>query len=116
MAFQNRQAEHLNRKKLTVVSDTTNSNGTREIVVDVERHEGNVSVEGTPLNAESLEREIRSIINESSSTGNSGTAATQCECDYSDNLATTKFVWNVLRALGLNQIYHNHNTSGGDGS
>ncbi|MDE7264617.1 MAG: hypothetical protein K2N64_08155 [Anaeroplasmataceae bacterium] len=116
MAFQNRRAEHLNRKKMTVVSEITNSSGQKVITVDVERAEGNVYAQGTPLNAESLNAEIRALVKESTASVGA-TAATQCECDYSDKLATTKFVWDVLTALGLTKIYHNHsNYNGGSGS
>lgn len=111
MAFQNRQAEHLNRKKLTVVNQTT-ENGKTVMLVDVERAEGNVYNTGTPLTAESLNAEIKALVKENAANVGA-TAATQCECDYSDKLATTKFVWDVLTALGLTKIYHNHNDNSG---
>lgn len=115
MAFQNRQAEHLNRKRMTVVNETTNSSGKKVLTVDVERAEGNVYAQGTPLTAENLKAEIKALIKENT-TAVGATATTQCECDYSDKLATTKFVWDVLTALGLTKIYHNHNNYNGGGS
>lgn len=114
MAFQNRQSEHLNRRKLTVVEQTT-QNGKTVMYVDVERAEGNVYAQGTPLTAESLNAEIKALVKENAASIGE-TAATQCECDYSDKLATTKFVWDVLTALGLTKIYHNHNNYNGGGS
>lgn len=114
MAFQNRQAEHLNRKKLTVVNQVT-ENGKTVMYVDVERAEGNVYNPGTPLTAENLNAEIKALVKENAANVGS-TAATQCECDYSDKLATTKFVWDVLTALGLTKIYHNHSNYNGSSS
>lgn len=115
MAFQNRQAEHPNRKKLTVVAEGTNSNGTKVLTVDVERAEGNVSVQGTPLTAENLNAEIKALIQQNSASVGT-TATTQCSCDYSSKIATTRFVWDVLTALGLTKINHNHNDyTGGSG-
>lgn len=114
MAFQNRQADHLNRKKLTVVSQTTNSNGNTVFTVDVERAEGNVQATGTALTAENLNAEIQALMQQNTS---SSTASTQCTCDSSTKVATTQFVWNVLTALGLTKINHNHTdyTGGGGG-
>ncbi len=116
MAFVNRSAEHLNRKKLTVIEEITHENGPKEFIVEVERAEGQVYEAGTPLTAESLNNEIIELIKKNA-TSTGATAATQCECDYSDKIATTKFVWDVLTALGLTKIYHNHNDySGGSSS
>lgn len=114
MAFQNRQAEHLNRKKLTVVSESTNSNGTKVLTVDVERADGNVSVPGTPLTAENLTAEIKALISQNTSAGL--TAKTQCTCDYSTKIATTQFVWDVLTALGYTKINHSSSSSSGGSS
>lgn len=116
MAFQNRVAEHLNRKQLTVVKETINESGQKVFLVEVERADGHVDQAGTPLTADKLNEEIKTLIDENvKSIG--VTATTQCECDYSDKVATTKFVWDVLTALGLTKIYHNHTDyTGGSGS
>ena len=104
MAFQDRQAEHLNRKKLTVIDVTKDTNGDIvSLVVDVEREEGTVTVEGTPLNANTLNLEIQSAVEAVLSSVNS-TAQTQASYDSSNKVATTAFVWNVLTALGFDKI------------
>ena len=104
MAFQNRQAEHLNRKKLTVRDITKDTNGDIvSLVVDVERAEGEVTVEGTPLTAESLNLEILAAV-ENAAINLSPTAQTQASYDSSNKVATTAFVWNVLTALGFDKI------------
>ncbi len=116
MALENRVSEHINRKRLNVVgipAKDLNGNIT-SMLVDVVREEGNVSSEGTPLTAEALRREIQELV---ASQQNERYANTQCTCDYSNNVATTAFVWDVLTALGLTKINHNHyDYSGGDSS
>ena len=113
MSFIDRQGSNLNRRKLKVVSETT-ENGQKVITVDVERADS-VYQEGTRLNAQSLTDAVKDIIeNESSLKG--ATAVTQCACDYGNNVATTKFVWDVLIALGLDKIAHDHTVNSGGGS
>ncbi len=104
MAFQNRQAEHLNRKKLIVQDVNKDSSGNIvSLTVDVERAEGNVTVEGTALTADNLNAEIKAAVDAIvSSVG--PTAPTQKSYDSSTKVATTEFVWNVLTALGFTQI------------
>lgn len=118
MAFQNRVASNINRKRLEVVGQPTKdaSGNITSLVVDVIRADGPVSNEGTPLTAEKLNEEIAAEVQRASSNG--ATALTQYECDYSTKVATTQFVWNVLTALGLTKIEHNHNsyTGGSEGS
>ncbi|MDE7162148.1 MAG: hypothetical protein K2N65_05255 [Anaeroplasmataceae bacterium] len=112
MAFQNRRAEHLNRKKLIVRDITNDSNGKlSSLIVDVERAEGEVSVEGTALTAETLNAEIRNIVQSMAST--SPTAQTQAVYDSSNKVATTEFVWNVLNALGYGKLTSSSNDTGG---
>lgn len=110
MAFQDRRAEHLNRKKLTVVSEGTNGNGAKVLTVDVERAEGSIYDAGTPLTAEKLTQEIKAIVQQTAG-GSGATGVTQCTCDYSNNVATTKFVWDVLTALGFTRIDHSSDSS-----
>ncbi|MDE5565954.1 MAG: hypothetical protein K2H02_00230 [Anaeroplasmataceae bacterium] len=114
MAFQNRQGSNLNRRKLTVISQTT-VNGKTVMLVDVERADS-AFIQGTQLTAESLNREIIDLIKKNG--GASGTTAeTKCVCDRSSSVATTQFVWDVLMALGLTKINHNHSDySGSTGS
>lgn len=117
MAFENREAEHLNRKRLNVVGvPTKDANGNIvSLVVDVTREEGSVTKEGTALTAEALTREIEQIVSEKTQNGQE--AIKQCVCDYSNKVATTSFVWDVLMSLGFDKIYHNHNTNtGGSGT
>lgn len=116
MAFQNRQAEHLNRKKLIVRDITNDSNGNLEsLIVDVERAEGKVSVEGTALNADTLNAEIRNIV-ESLNSGIAPTAQTQAVYDSSNKVATTEFVWNVLNALGHTKVDTSSSSNGSNSS
>lgn len=111
MAFQNRQGSNLNRRKLTVVNETTES-GKKVFYVDVARADS-ASSQGTALTAENLNREIVNLIKANGGAGG-GTAETKCVCDRSSSIATTQFVWDVLTALGLTKINHNHsNYSGG---
>lgn len=114
MAFQNRQAEHLNRKKLIVCDVVKDTNGNiLSLTVDVERAEGNVTVEGTALTADNLNAEIKAAVDAVvSSVG--PTAPTQKSYDSSTKVATTEFVWNVLTALGHTKI--NAPSSGGSSS
>lgn len=116
MAFQNRQAEHLNRKKLIVQDVNKDSSGNIvSLTVDVERAEGNVITEGTALTAENLNYEIRQAVNEIiPSIGN--TAVTQKTYDSSTKIATTEFVWNVLVSLGLANVDNSGSSSGSSGS
>lgn len=118
MAFVDRQGSNLNRKKLKVVSETI-ENGQKVITVDVERADSATS-NGTKLNAQSLTDAIKEIIRSETSSNSSTTTVTQCECDYSNNVATTAFVWDVITALGLDKITHNHSnytsSSGSSGS
>lgn len=116
MAFQNRQAEHLNRKKLTVIDLVKDSSGNIiSLIVDSERAEGNVITEGTALTAENLNYEIRQAVNEIiPSIGN--TAVTQKTYDSSTKIATTEFVWNVLVSLGLANVDNSGSSSGSSGS
>lgn len=114
MAFQNRQAEHLNRKKLTVRDLVKDSSGNIiSLTVDVERAEGKVSVEGTALNADTLNAEIKNAV-ESMVSAIGPTAPTQAVYDSSQKVATTEFVWQVLTALGHTKI--NQPSSSGDSS
>lgn len=117
MAFQNRVASNINRKRLDVVGQPTKdaAGNITSLVVDVVRADGPVSNEGTPLTAEKLNEEIAQAVQKASMNGQ--TATTACECDYSNKVATTAFVWDVLTALGLTKIAHNHNSySGSSGS
>ncbi len=110
MAFQNRQAEHLNRKKLIVRDIVKDSSGNIvSLTVDVERAEGRVSVEGTALNADTLNAEIKNAV-KSVVSAIGPTSQTQAVYDSS-----TKVVWNVLIALGHTKI-NNPSTGGGSGS
>ncbi len=113
MAFQNRQAEHLNRKKLIVKDIIKDSSGNIvSMTVDVERAEGNVTVAGTALTADNLNAEIKAAVDAVvSSVG--PTAPTQKSYDSSTKVATTEFVWNVLTALGHTKI-NDPNNSGSD--
>lgn len=114
MAFQNRVGSNLNRRKLTVQNQTT-ENGKTVMIVDVERADS-AFIQGTQLTAESLNREIIKLI-ESHGGASGATAETQCICDRSNSVATTQFVWDVLMALGLTKINHNHTDySGSTGS
>ena len=116
MAFQNRQAEHLNRKKLIVrdISKDTNGNIV-SLIVDVERAEGNVTVEGTALTADNLNAEIKAAV--AAVVSNVGpTAPTQKSYDSSTKVATTEFVWNVLTALGHTKINAPSSGSGSSSS
>lgn len=116
MAFQNRQAEHLNRKKLIVKDIVKDSNGNIvSLTVDVERAEGNVTVAGTALTADNLNAEIRAAVNAVVS-GVGPTATTQKTYDSSTKVATTEFVWNVLTALGHTKINAPSSSSGGSSS
>lgn len=64
MALVNRVSEHVNRKKLIVQETTKNASGDiTSLIVDIERAEGNVSSEGTKLNATNLNNEIVSLVN-----------------------------------------------------
>lgn len=113
MAFQNRQGSNLNRRKLTVINEVT-ENGKKVMTVDVERADSAYS-QGTALTAENLNKEIIALIKENG--GVSGaTATTKCVCDRSSSVATTQFVWDVLTALGLTKINHNHNDYSGGSS
>lgn len=118
MGFVDRQGSNLNRKKLKVVSETT-ENGQKVITVDVERADSATS-NGTKLDADSLTKAVKEIIQSETSSNSLSTAVTQCECDYSNNVATTAFVWDVITALGLDKIVHNHSnytsSSGSSGS
>lgn len=116
MAFQNRQAEHLNRKKLIVKDIVKDSSGNIvSLTVDVERAEGNVTVPGTALTADNLNAEIKAAVDAVvSSVG--PTATTQKSYDSSTKVATTEFVWNVLTALGFNQISAPSSSSGSSSS
>lgn len=116
MAFQNRQAEHLNRKKLIVKDIVKDSSGNIvSLTVDVERAEGNVTVAGTALTADNLNAEIKAAVDAVvSSVG--PTATTQKSYDSSTKVATTEFVWNVLTALGFTQISAPSSSSGGSSS
>lgn len=114
MAFQNRQGSNLNRRKLTIISRTTENDKT-VLLVDVERADS-AFIQGTQLTAETLNKEIIKLI-ESHGGASGATAETQCVCDCSDSVATTQFVWDVLMALGLTKINHNHTDySGSSGS
>ena len=113
MAFQNRQGSNLNRKKLTVINQTT-ENGKQVMIVDVERSDGAYS-QGTALTAENLNKEIIALIKANGGAGG-GTATTKCVCDRSSSVATTQFVWDVLTALGLTKINHNHSDYSGGSS
>lgn len=114
MAFQNRQGTNLNRKKLTVISEAT-ENGNKVFYVDIDRAD-NATSQGTALTAENLNKEIIALIKANGGVGG-GTATTKCVCDRSSSVATTQFVWDVLTALGLTKINHNHNdySSGSSG-
>lgn len=124
MAFQNRQAQYLNRKKLIVKDIVKDSSGNIvSLTVDVERAEGNVSVQGTPLTAENLNAEIKAAVN-SLLSSSSPTAETQNSYDQSNKVATTEFVWSVLEGLGYDRPANsgssnngstNSGTSGGSG-
>lgn len=116
MAFQNRQAEHLNRKKLIVHDIVKDISGNIvSLTVDVERAEGNVTVEGTALTAENLNAEIKAAVDAVvSSVG--PTAPTQSVYDNSSKVATTEFVWNVLVALGHTKLNQPGSSSGGSDS
>lgn len=115
MAFQNRQAEFLNRKKLNVLSIEKNSSGEiTSLTVDIFRDEGKVINEGTALTAENLNSEIAAAVANVVSTMGP-TAWTQSVYDCSTKVATTEFVWNVLVALNHTKL-KNPNTGGGSGN
>ena len=114
MGFVDRQGSNLNRKKLKVVSETT-ENGQKVITVDVERADSATS-NGTKLDADSLTKAVKEIIQSETSSNSLSTAVTQCECDYSNSVATTAFVWDVITALGLDKITHNHSNYTGSSS
>ena len=56
MEFVDRVAEHLNRRKLTIISQTPT-----EIIADISRAEGTVNKPGTPLTADNLKAIIEII-------------------------------------------------------
>ena len=59
----NRVSQYGNRKKLTVVSEEYNENGSlKELIVDVERNDGTVTSEGTKLDALVLMDNIKSSL------------------------------------------------------
>ena len=59
----NRVSQYGNRKKLTVISEEYNENGSlKELIVDVERNDGTVISKGTKLDADVLMNNIRSSI------------------------------------------------------
>ncbi len=113
MAFQNRQGSNLNRRKLTVISQAT-VNGNTVMTVDVERADS-AYTQGTALTAENLNNEIIALIKANGGAGGA-TATTKCVCDRSSSVATTQFVWDVLIALGLTKINHNHDDFSGGSS
>ncbi|MDE6013849.1 MAG: hypothetical protein K2O05_01085 [Anaeroplasmataceae bacterium] len=114
MAFQNRVSEYPNRKKMTVVSESTNTSGQKVLTVDVERAEGRVSSVGTALDADSLNAEVKAIV-ENTLKVNEPIGVTHPAYDCSCNLATTEFVWKVLIALGHDKI-NGPSTGGGSSS
>ena len=71
---------------------------------------------GTKLDADSLTKAVKEIIQSETSSNSLSTAVTQCECDYSNSVATTAFVWDVITALGLDKITHNHSNYTGSSS
>ncbi len=116
MAFQNRQVQYPNRRRLVVKEIQTDATGKiTSLIVDVERNEGVVSVEGTTLSAENITAEIKQLISEQSSQS-AQTAATQPIYDSSTKVATTKFVWDVLTALGHTKITNTSSTGGSSSS
>lgn len=56
MEFVDRVADHLNRRKLTIISQTPT-----EIIADISRAEGDVETQGTPLTADNLKAIIEII-------------------------------------------------------
>lgn len=109
MSLVNRKMSNPNKKLIKQLDSS--GNVVSSYYALVERADG-ASQSGTALTAENLEAEIVSLINKN--TPSTITATTQCECDCSTNVATTAFVWNVLTALGLTRISHNHtNYEGG---
>lgn len=116
MSLVNRQGSNLNRKKITIESATNGLNQGSVIYANIERADNPITV-GTELTAENLENAIANIVNERIPTASTQTAVTQCSCTSDNTVATTEFVWNVLAALGLTKIEHNHNdTSTGTSS
>lgn len=110
MALENRVAENLGRKRLNVVGIEKDSQGNIvSLTVDVVRAEGQVSNQGTALTAEALNAEIEAKVNAAVTSLGQTTAQTQCTCDSSTKIATTEFVWDVLEAIGVTKITHNHN-------
>ena len=57
--FENRVGENLNRRKLTIISQSPN-----ELIVDVDRLDKNITTEGTKINAETLNSKFQSILNQ----------------------------------------------------
>lgn len=111
MSLTNRVSSVANKRLIKELD--SNGNVVNSYYAIVERADG-ASQGGTALTAENLQAEIVSLINQN--TPSSIVATTQCECDCSTNVATTAFVWNVLTALGLTRISHNHTNYEGGGS
>ena len=60
--FKNRKSTNINRRKLTVVDDPLYDNGKlKQLTVDVERANSGITVEGTKLNASSLNNVFKMI-------------------------------------------------------
>lgn len=58
MEFENRIANHINRRKIKIISQTPT-----EIIADIERADENVSNTGTPINANTFAR-LENLVNE----------------------------------------------------
>lgn len=62
--FKNRSSQYINRRKLIVLDEKKHNNGKlEELIVDVVRDEGTVSVQGTKLDANSLNAILEPIYN-----------------------------------------------------
>ena len=62
--FKNRESQYINRRKLTIVSQTPT-----ELVVDITRNEGEIEVAGSPIDATTMNAfntQINSAVNNAS--------------------------------------------------
>lgn len=114
MAFQNRETQYPNRKKMTVIEDYYEGDK-RILKVDVERAEGMVEKEGTQLTADALNNEILLAVNNARQNMQTE-GVTQRIYDCSNKTATTEFVWNVLMQLGFIKLVEKTANGSDEGS
>ena len=84
MSFENRTGKNLNRRKLTIVSQTPT-----EIIADIERLDGPITNPGTPLTAENLEL-IQKVVDDANAI-NSSINALKERADSTDTSLTQAY-------------------------